>query len=503
MKKLNQVLRVAVVSTLLASPAGTALAQVTLDVFCNNGASQPLKKVEVSLRSVQSGALKTVKSDRKGRARFKKLPAAYYRLWARTEGYQPVYKEFLNLKDGATELVNLGFEPGDSSQLLYFEDSASLQKSQQLTAEGAQALQQQQVDQAEEKLKAARQLNPSNPYTLQNLGIVQLQKQSFDEARESFERALELLEVFGTRGTAEERGEVEQFRQSVQQLYGEIPAMQQEARAEQAMQAQQYQQAVDLYLELIEVNPENGGYHYNLALACLQSDRLDLARRSADRALELDPDDANARKLGDRVDDYLLDAEAARAGERLKEIRQLRQDGKAQEALAKAKAWMGESSEEIQAAFLLEIARSHVKLEQSEQAIENYRRAIPLHPEQPGVEQELVEVYLQAERYPEAAETLRSFYERSGEDPDPSLFKQAEESVRKGNKQFSMVIYENIIQANPDFAEAYFQLGMQRYFDNLYEEAKKLLGQYQKIGKDKDNLANVKAVLVVISRAKP
>ena len=55
--------------------------------------------------------------------------------------------------------------------------------------------------------------------------------------------------------------------------------------------------------------------------------------------------------------------------------------------------------------------------------------------------------------------------------------------------------------SDTDFAEAYFQLGMQRYFDNQYEKAKKLLGQYQEIGKDEANLANVEAVLVVISRA--
>ena len=170
MKKLNQVLRVTVVSAFFAPLVGTALAQVTLDVLCNNHASQPLKKVEVSLQSVQTRQLETVKSDGKGRARFKKLPAGYYRLWARTEGYQPVYKEFLNLKDGSTESVRLEFEPGDSSQLLYFENSASLQKAQQLYAEGAQALRQQQIDQAEEKLQAARQLNPSNPYTLPEPG---------------------------------------------------------------------------------------------------------------------------------------------------------------------------------------------------------------------------------------------------------------------------------------------------------------------------------------------
>ena len=502
MKKLNQVLRVVVVSAVLAWPGGTALAQATLDVLYNNNTGQPLKKVEVFLQSLQTRRLETVASNRKGRARFKKLPAGYYRLWARTKGYRPLYREFLNLKEGSTESVTLGFEPGDSAQLLYFEDSESLQKSKELYAQGVQAMRQQKMDQAEEKLKESRQLNPSNPEALQGLGMVQLRRKSWDEARESFEAAVELLAMFGTLGTAEERSHVEQLRQSLQQLLGEIPVMQLEQRAEQAFQAKEYWQAVESYQELIEVNPENGGYHYNLALAYLRSDRIDEARRSADRALELDPDDVNTHKLGDLIDDYLLNAEAAKVRERLEEIRQLHQDGKAEEALAIAEAQLGEFSEEIEAVFRVEIARAHVKLEHSEPAIENFRKAVSLHPEQLGIERELAEVYVQAERYAEAAETFRSFYERSGEDPDESLFKLAAESVRMGNKQWSTVIYENILVANPDFAEAYFQLGMQRYFETQYDEAKRLLGHYQEIGSDPSNLQNVEAVMVVISRAR-
>ena len=188
-------------------------------------------------------------------------------------------------------------------------------------------------------------------------------------------------------------------------------------------------------LELIEANSENNAYHYNLALAYLRADRIDEARQSADRALELSPHDGNTRKLGDRIDDYLLNAEAAKAREHLEEIRQLRKNGKAEEALVRAEAGMGEFSEEIQPAFVLEIARTQITLEQFEQAIESYRKAVLLHPEQPAVERELAEVYVQVERYQEAAATFRRVYERSGEDPDESLFKQAAESVRKGNKQ--------------------------------------------------------------------
>ena len=502
MKTLNQGLRVVVVLTVLAGPGGTALAQATLDVLCHNDAGRPLKKADVFLQSLQTGQVDEATSNGKGRARFKKLPAGYYRLWARAEGYQPLYREFLRLENGATESVTLGFEPGDSAQLLYFEDAASLQKAGELYTEGAQALRQQEFDLAEEKLKAAHQLNPSNPDTLQNLGIVQLQKKSWDEATESFQAAVELLEIFAEFETAEERSQIDQQRQNLQILFTEIPLLQLEDRAEQAVQAQAYQKAVDLYLELVEVKPDNGPYHYNLALAYLRSDRIGEARRSADRALELSPNEGDTRKLGDLIDDYLLNAEATKVREHLEEIRLLRKNGKAEEALVRAETGMGEFSEEIQPAFVLEIARTQITLEQFEQAIESYRKAVLLHPEQPAVERELAEVYVQVERYQEAAATFRSVFERSGEDPDESLFKQAAESVRKGNKQLSTVIYENIVEVNPDFPEAYFQLGMQRYFDNRYDEARELLGHYQEIGSNASNLQNVEAVMVVISRAK-
>ena len=182
MKKLNQVWRVVVVSAILACSGGTALAEATLDVLCNNNAGQPLKRVEVF--SSHYGPDSSRGSRRMGRGGL-----GSSRCRPDTTGCGPEPRatsrstgSSLNLKDGATESVTLGFEPGDSAQLLYFEDSASLQKAQELYTEGAQALRQQQFDQAEEKLKTACQLNPSNPDALQTLGIVQLQKKSWDEA---------------------------------------------------------------------------------------------------------------------------------------------------------------------------------------------------------------------------------------------------------------------------------------------------------------------------------
>ena len=424
MNKSNQVMRVAVVLAVLVFLSGAALARATLVVLCSDSAGKPLKKVEVSLQLLETRELlETIRSDGKGRARFKKLTGGYYRIWARRDGFQPVYREFLNLEEGSERSVDLRFEPGDSSQLLYFEDSASLKKAQQLYVEGAQALLGRQIDQAQEKLLAARKLNPSDPYIFKYLGIVFLNRRNWKEARENLEKAVELLEMLGSFRTDEERIQIQQRRQSLEQLAAEIPLMQVEDQVEQAVQAREYPQVLDLISKLLELNPEKGGYHYNLALAYLHSDRID---------------EAHKLKLGALIDDHEKNAEVAKAREQ---------------------------------------------------------------PDEPSIEKELAELYLQAERDAQAIDAFRSFYLHSGENPDQNLVKKAKESVRKGNKALAILIYESIIRVSPDFPEAYFQLGMQRYFDNQYEEAKKLLRQYQKIGQDPGNLQNVEATLVVMSRA--
>ena len=196
--------------------------------------------------------------------------------------------------------MDLRFEPGDSSQLLYFEDSASLQRAQQLYAEGAQALLGRQIDQAEEKLLAARKLNPSDPYVFKYLGIVLLNQRNWKEARENLEKAVELLKMFGSFRTDEERAQIQHRRQSLEQLWAEIPLMQVEDQVEQAVQAREYTRVLDLISKLLELNPEKGGYHYNLALAYLHSDRIDEAHRL---------------KLGALIDDHEKNAEVAKARE--------------------------------------------------------------------------------------------------------------------------------------------------------------------------------------------
>ncbi len=423
MNKSNQVMRVAVVLAVSVFVSGAALAAATLVVLCSESAGQPLRKVEVSLQSLQTLQLvDTISSDRKGRVRFKKLDPGYYRIWARKKGFQPVFSEFLNLDEGSESSVDLRLEPGDSSQLLYFEDAASVEKGQHLYAEGAQALLAGRIDEAEEKLLAARKLNPSDPYTFKYLGVLFLKQRNWEEAGESLEKAVELMEMFGSLRADQERIQMEQRRRSLEQLAADVPLMQLEDQVEQAVQAREYAQAVDLISKLLEQNPQRGGYHYNLVLAYRDSDQLD---------------EAHQLKLGAVIDDYEENAAA--------------------------------------------------------EAIEP--------PDQPSIEKDLPELYMQVERHAQAIHAFRSLYLQSGGNADESLIEKARESVSKGNKALAILIYESIIRDSPDFAEAYFQLGMQRYFDNQFEEARKLLLHYQKIGQDPSNLQNVEATLVVMKRA--
>ena len=78
MNKSNQVMRVAVVLAVLVFLSGAALARATLVVLCSDSAGKPLKKVEVSLRLLETRELlETIRSDGKGRARFKQLTGGY------------------------------------------------------------------------------------------------------------------------------------------------------------------------------------------------------------------------------------------------------------------------------------------------------------------------------------------------------------------------------------------------------------------------------------------
>ena len=73
-----------------------------------------------------------------------------------------------------------------------------------------------------------------------------LNQRNWKEARENLEKAVELLKMFGSFRTDEERAQIQQRRQSLEQLWAEIPLMQVEDQVEQAVQAREYPRVLDL-----------------------------------------------------------------------------------------------------------------------------------------------------------------------------------------------------------------------------------------------------------------
>jgi tetratricopeptide (TPR) repeat protein len=61
--------------------------------------------------------------------------------------------------------------------------------------------------------------------------------------------------------------------------------------------------------------------------------------------------------------------------------------------------------------------------------------------------------------------------------------------------------FEQVLENNPDYAEAYYELGME-YFYGLEDRprAKGMLSKYVEIGQDEAHLSNARNVIVVIEK---
>jgi tetratricopeptide (TPR) repeat protein len=93
----------------------------------------------------------------------------------------------------------------------------------------------------------------------------------------------------------------------------------------------------------------------------------------------------------------------------------------------------------------------------------------------------------------------------SGSEPvDQTLFNLAMNMSKQGNSEMAQLALERTIQANPNHAEAYYELGTLYFYDKKdNKRAQEMLKKYIELGKDKGHLDNSNALLVVISKKKP
>jgi len=485
---------------LLLMSAALVFGDSIIEVRVLDQSGNPLSKVKVSAQAVKSGKVKDEKTGNDGVTQIKKLKDDYYRVWARQDGFSPALYEFVQLEGDSQKSVELTLKPGDKDQKMYFEDTQVAQQASQLLMEGAQALQNQQLELAETKLKQALEINPSQPVSFQNLGILYYQQKNWDLARENLQKAVDLFAVYVA---LQPNPTLIQQHEQVQNMVALLPAQQLAAEADEALTQNNYDVAVAKLRQLANLQPSNAAVYYNLTLALARAQRMEEAHEAIDKAIELEPQNESFK--GTKRDLYKAqEAAIARKGqEAVSGVDALLQSGQFQEALVKAEEIRQDVPEEYIPVLWIATARANVQLERPDEASAAFRKAIELVPDKIEYRRELAEYLFKQERYEDAFGVFKELWQLSSEPVDESFFKLGQDLIKRGKQEMARKAFEQVLENNPDYAEAYYELGIE-YFYGLEDrpKAKEMLNKYVEIGQDEAHLSNAKNVIVVIEKGR-
>lgn len=487
------------VSLALISPS--LYADSTLSITCVDANDNPLENVNVVVQALGSGDVDQETTNSSGAATFEGLSDDVYRVMGRTDGYAPAFFEFVQLQGDQKESVQLTFEEGDSEQQLYFENEGVLNQSNQLTQEGAQALQSSQFDVAEEKLTQSLEINPSNLTTVHNLAVLYLQTNQIDKAEETLQNELQLLDVYKTLQEPGQEQALAQQEQQVEQLLASIPFRRTVIRADQAMQEKNFDEAVSAYDELIEMQPDNAAIYYNKAVAQVQAERIDEAEETLQRALDLDPDQKMYRDLQDQIDQYRERQAVNEVRKKVVEFDELYKAEDYQEVVNRSDELLQESPEQYHSMILLSTARAHRELGNVDQAVQTYEKVIEKQSNQPEFQNELANYLLAEERYDEAIEAYRRFFEASDKPLDEGLYQLGQEFTSKGNQDLAAKVFQQVVEVNPEHAPAIYQLGVHYFYDlEDHARARAQMERYLELVPEGEFAENARSVLAVIEK---
>jgi tetratricopeptide (TPR) repeat protein len=488
--------------SVLLLPLSAADTKIT--VKCVTEAGEAMTGVQVFAAEVRTAKVVDHKTNKQGVAEFKKLLPGVYRVIARAQGYAPAYKDIFPVKPGEQVHVELTFHPGDAMTKMYWEDEALGQQVAQLFQEAIDLMQQNKLAEAEEKLEQAIKINPSIPGARQNLAIVYVHQERWEEAQEQLKIAvqnvqdLKLIEEAGGGDTSNHDKMIEDLGKVIDT----IPAMKVQARATKALEEGKNEEAVVLLEELTVLTPDDGNAFYNLALAQAKLKRYEDSRQSINKAAALHPEDKNIQELKR----LLAENEKALALQEVQKVVQAGNEafkaGNFQEAVAKYDEAMADAPSEMHADIWGGLARSYQKLDQKEKMVEAYQKAIELSPDKARFAQELADHHFADDQIAEGVQTLTAVYKQGNEPMDQALFAAGAAYRKKNRAKPATALFEEALKANADHAEVHYELGM-IYFYELKEpaRAKTMLEKYVKIGQDQGHLESAKAVLIVIERS--
>jgi tetratricopeptide (TPR) repeat protein len=141
------------------------------------------------------------------------------------------------------------------------------------------------------------------------------------------------------------------------------------------------------------------------------------------------------------------------------------------------------------------LADAQLKNNQADKAIESYLKAIAIKPDDAGLHQNLGVIYGKVGKVKEAE---ASFQKAASLNPGQSavnFYNLGATLINSGKTAEAAAAFQSAIDADPNYAEAYYQLGIVNIGLNKQAESLELMKKYLTIGKSPENLATAKALI--------
>jgi tetratricopeptide (TPR) repeat protein len=499
-------------SILLLAGAVFAAGANTLTIKCVDDSGKVIPGAKVSIMAFGSGGKWQPKTaDKSGIAKYDKLDDAAYRVVARAEGMAPGVYEPVILKAGAQETISVTCAAGDPLKKFYWEDDTINSKAYDALKQAVAAMGEQKYDAAEKLFQSSLELNPSDPNTLFYYGVTLAQNRKWDQAQAAFQRSLNMAtaQVMATPPPKDAKGAAQPpaqnqaavMQNNAKSMIAMLPALKLKVEGTDLMEKKDFKGATAKFEQASKLLPNDPDSYYYLALSLGYDKQWDAAAAAIDTAVKMRPEDKTyldlksrlttnaslekAKAIADAGDKAYNEKDYAGALKRYEEALPLLPDPA------------------LQASVWAQIGRARTQLKQADQAVEAYKRAISLSPQDPKLKQALqIHYETIAQQFINDKQYDQGFaaYAEAG----ISLFEKAKKwAGSPDTEDLAILALQRVIKTDPQNSEAFFELGSLYYFNKKdYPRAKENLLKYKEVGKDPKFIDNANNILAVIDKKK-
>ena len=347
-------------------------------------------------------------------------------------------------------------------------------------------------------------INPSNALAQFYLAIAYIQEDKWDLAEATLRSTSNLIGILSSVPKPKDAAQpavYDEIAQKTKEILTQLPSMKIRSEGNKLLSERKFDLAAQKYAEVLKTQTNDPDLYYNLALAQANGRHFDEAMQSIDKAIQLKPTENAYADLKKKIGDFKENEILNKAQGLLDEGNKLFEAKDYAAALAKYEESQKMVPEKKQAPIVIRIAEAHAQLNHYDQALAAYKKAIELAPEFAAYKTKLAQFYMKEKKYDEALSIYADASAAGNQPVDQVLFKLGQAQSTQDNAEVAQLAFERAIKANPQNAEAYYELGMLLYQGKKADkQATETLTKYLEIGKDAAHIDNTKTVLVVLKR---